>query len=158
MFLNKVQVIGNLTRAPELKSLPSGDYVASCSVAVNRTYKDKSGKKVEQVEFVNLTAFGKTAENLAKYAIKGQNMYFEGRLQTRSWDDKESGKKQYRTEVVVEKFEFGAKPQGTARTERAEQHDPNNGLGEQQWDAPAASTSGGIEYPKEDIDPNDIPF
>ena len=107
MYLNKVQIYGNLTRDPELKSLPSGSAVASFGVATNRTWKDKDGSKKEQTEFHNCVAFGKTAEIIAQYMKKGKPIYVEGHMQTRSWEDKESGKKQYKTEVVVETFQFG---------------------------------------------------
>lgn len=107
MYLNKVQIYGNLTRDPELKSLPSGSAVASFGVATNRTWKDKDGSKKEQVEFLNCVAFGRTAEVISQYMKKGKPIYIEGRIQTRSWEGKEDGKKQYRTEVVVEIFQFG---------------------------------------------------
>ena len=107
MYLNKVQIYGNLTRDPELKSLPSGSAVVSFGVATNRTWKDKDGSKKEQTEFHNLVAFGRTAEVIAQYMKKGKPIYVEGRIQTRSWEGKEDGKKQYRTEVVVETFQFG---------------------------------------------------
>lgn len=100
-------VYGNLTREPELKSLPSGSAVASFGVATNRTWKDKDGSKKESTEFHNCVAFGRTAEVIAQYMKKGKPIYVEGRMQTRSWEDKDSGKKQYKTEVVVETFQFG---------------------------------------------------
>ena len=107
MYLNKAIIYGNLTRDPELKSLPSGSAVASFGVATNRTWKDKDGKKCESTEFHNCVAFGRTAEVIAQYMKKGKPIYVEGRIQTRSWEGKEDGKKQYRTEVVVETFQFG---------------------------------------------------
>ena len=107
MYLNKAIIYGNLTRDPELKSLPSGSAVASFGVATNRTWKDKDGSKKESTEFHNCVAFGRTAEVIAQYMKKGKPIYIEGRIQTRSWEGKEDGKKQYRTEVVVETFQFG---------------------------------------------------
>lgn len=104
MYLNKAQVAGNLTRDPELKALPSGSQVVSFSVATNRKWTDKNGEKQEQTEFHNCTAFGKTAETIAKYFSKGKPIYVEGRLQTRSWE--KDGVKHYRTEVVVDTFQF----------------------------------------------------
>lgn len=107
MYLNKVTIIGNLTRDPELKQLPSGIAVCSFSVATNRIWKDKNGAKQEEVEYHNVVTFSRTAENVAKYMSKGSQLLIEGRLKTRSWEDKETGKKTYRTEVVAENVQFG---------------------------------------------------
>jgi len=109
MYLNKVQLYGNLTRDPELKALPSGQSVASFSIATNRTFKDKAGAKQEQVEFHNVVAFGKTADVIGQYFKKGKPIYVEGRIQTRSWE--KDGKKNYRTEIVLETFQFGPSEQ-----------------------------------------------
>ena len=107
MYLNQVTIYGNLVRDPELKSLPTGSAVAAFGVATNRTWKDKDGSKKESTEFHNCVAFGRTAEVIAQYMKKGKPIYIEGRIQTRSWDDKDGGAKHYRTEVVVENFQFG---------------------------------------------------
>ncbi|MDE1966250.1 MAG: single-stranded DNA-binding protein [Patescibacteria group bacterium] len=150
MYLNKAIIYGNLTRDPEMRSLPSGQQVASFSVATNRTYKDKNGQKQEQTEFHNVVAFGRTAEVIGQYMKKGRPIYVEGRMQTRSWDDKESGQKKYRSEIVVENFQFGAegRGQGAGRADGAHEDAAQA--------APAAS--GEIQYPDEDINPEDIPF
>ena len=108
MQLNKVTLIGNITKDIELKSLPSGIKVASFGLATNRTWKDKDGNKQEQAEFHNIIAFGKQAETISQYCGKGDQLFIEGRLQTRSWD-KEDGTKAYRTEIVLESFQFGNK-------------------------------------------------
>ncbi len=112
MNVNKAIIIGRLTRDPELRSTPNGRQVASLSVATSFRYKDQSGQQQERTEFHNVVAWGKQAEVIAQYFVKGQEIYVEGRLETRNWDDKDSGKKMYRTEIILEKFEFGAKPQG----------------------------------------------
>lgn len=151
MYLNKVFLYGNLTRDPELKALPSGSQVANFGLATNRTYKDKSGAKQESTEFHNIVAFGRTAEVIAQYCKKGRPIFVEGRITTRSWEGKEDGKKQYRTEIIVENFQFGADAKG------------GSGV---QHNAPAEgrSASGGkddgesIKYPDEEINPEDIPF
>ncbi len=114
MNVNKAIIIGRLTRDPELRSTPNGRQVASLSVATSFRYKDQSGQQQERTEFHNVVAWGRQAEVIAQYFTKGQEIYVEGRLETRNWDDKESGKKMYRTEIVLEKFEFGAKPQGAS--------------------------------------------
>lgn len=113
MYLNKVMIYGNLTRDPELKSLPSGSSVANFGIATNRTWKDKDGSKKEQTEFHNIVAFGKTGELVAQYLKKGSAAYVEGRLQTRIWD--KDGAKQYRTEIVAEAVQFGPRKEGVTR-------------------------------------------
>ena len=109
MYLNKSFVYGNLTRDPEMKAMPNGSKVTSFSLATNRVYKDKDGAKQEQVEYHNIVVFGKQAETSAQYLKKGQGVLIEGRIQTRSWDDKTSGEKKYRTEIVADSVQFGPK-------------------------------------------------
>ena len=148
MYLNKAFLYGNLTRDPELKALPSGSNVASFGIATNRTYKDKNGAKQEATEFHNIVAFGRTAEVIAQYMKKGRPIFVEGRIQTRSWDDKETGKKNYRTEIVVDTFQFGADAKGGAGA-------PSTGSMAEQ---PVPSEGEVIKYPDEEINPEDIPF
>ena len=111
MYLNKVYVLGNLTRDPEMKALPSGSKVTQFSIATNRVWKDQNGQKQEQVEYHNIVVFGRQAETSAQYLKKGQQVLIEGRIQTRSWDD-QAGKKNYRTEIIAESVQFGSKTQG----------------------------------------------
>ena len=134
MNINRAFLYGNLTRDPELKALPSGSSVVSFGMATNRTYKDKDGAKKEDTEFHNVVAFGKQAELIAQYVQKGNPLYVEGRIQTRSWDSE--GEKKYRTEIVVESFQVGPK------TERS-QHE----------EAPVSEAESNQE-----INPEDIPF
>ena len=150
MYLNKAFVYGNLTRDPEVRSLPSGVQVTSFSVATNRVWKDKDGKKQESVEYHNIVVFGRQAETSAQYLSKGSSVLIEGRLQTRSWEA--DGTKKYRTEIVADRVQFGPRSGGTG-TEAV---------------APAAAASSAkadnkealetIEYPDEEINPDDIPF
>jgi len=101
--LNKVQLIGNLTRDPEVRQIPSGQMVCTVGVATNRSWKDpQSGEKKDATEFHNIVCWGKLAEIAGQYLKKGTKVYFEGRLQTRNWDDADSGKKMYKTEIVAE--------------------------------------------------------
>ncbi len=116
MNVNKAIIVGRLTRDPELRTIQSGQTIASFSVATSRQWKDQSGQKQEKVDFHNVVAWGKQGEVIKQYFTKGQEIYVEGRLETQSWDDKESGKKMYRTEIVLEKFEFGAKPGSAGST------------------------------------------
>jgi len=144
MYLNKAIVIGNLTRDPELRSLPSGVKVCSFSLATNRVWKDKNGVKQESADYHNVVVFGRQAETVAQYMKKGSSILVEGRMQTRSWDDKNTGEKKYRTEIVADRTQFG--PKGSASSAPAS--------------APASATESvdEIEYPEEDINPEDIPF
>ena len=107
-YLNKAIIMGNLTRDPEVKALPSGMPVTNFSLATNRSYKDKEGNKQEDAEFHNIVVFGKQADSCGQYLKKGQEALVEGRIQTRSWEG-EDGKKNYRTEIVGESVTFGRK-------------------------------------------------
>ena len=150
MYLNKAIVIGNLTRDPELRSLPSGIKVCSFSLATNRVWKDKNGAKQESADYHNVVVFGRQAETVAQYMKKGSSMLVEGRMQTRSWDDKTSGEKKYRTEIVADRTQFGPKAGGGA---------VGTSTGSAQVQTPSASGEvDSIEYPEEDINPEDIPF
>lgn len=125
MYINKVQIYGNITRDPELKALPSGSNVCSFSVATNRTYKKNDGTKAEDAQFHNVVAFGKTAELIAQYMRKGSTIYVEGRLQTRSWETKDGGKR-YTTEIIAENMQFGPRSsrQDDAVSDDSSQDDP----------------------------------
>ena len=155
MYLNKAIVIGNLTRDPELKALPSGITVTSFSLATNRVWKDKNGAKQESVDYHNIVVFGRQAEIAAQYLKKGASALIEGRMQTRSWDDA-SGKKNYRTEVVADRIQFGPRaggaPSSFSGTPSASTASSQTAPSE---DSKAMDT---IEYPEEEINPEDIPF
>ncbi len=153
MNLNKVFIIGNLTRDPELRTLPSGTAVASFGVATNRVWKNAQGARQEDVQFHNLVVFGRQAEIVSQYLTKGSMVYAEGRLQTRSWDAKD-GSKQSRTEIVAERIQFGprsggaagARPAGFARPAR-------EGL-----DTPPMDDLPAIDLGDEDVKAEDLPF
>ena len=102
---SKAIIVGNITRDPELRSTPSGAQVCSFSVAVNSNYKDSSGANQESVSFIDCTAWGRAGEIIAQYAKKGSGILVSGRLEQRSWEDKE-GQKRSRVEIVVEDFNF----------------------------------------------------
>ena len=143
MYLNKAMLIGNLTRDPELRSLPSGVKVCSFSIATNRVWRDKNGARQESTDYHNIVVFGRQAETVAQYMKKGNSLLVEGRIQTRSWDDKNSGEKKYRTEVVADRVQFGPKGGGGGAAPAAQA---------------SQAESDSIEYPEEDINPEDIPF
>ena len=104
--VNKVIIIGNVTRDPELRHTPKGMAVTDISLAVNRTYHTADGERREEVTFLDVTYWGKQAEALAHNVKKGKALYVEGRLRLESWDDKETGKKQSRLKVSGEEFQF----------------------------------------------------
>lgn len=147
MYLNKAIIFGNLTRDPELKSLPSGIQVASFSVATNRVYKDKNGAKQEQADFHNVVVFGRQAEIASQFLRKGSSVLVEGRMQTRSWDAND-GSKRYRTEIVADRIQFGPRSGGAspAAAPQAPAEDK---------EVPPIDS---IEYPEETVSVDDIPF
>lgn len=149
MYLNKALIVGNLTRDPEMKSLPSGMKVTSFSLATNRVWYDANKQKQEAADYHNIVVFGRQAETSAQYLKKGSQAMIEGRIQTRSWDDAGSGKKMYRTEIVADRVQFGTRAQGVGNMTPNEE----NPVG-----APDAPDIDTIEYPEEDINPEDIPF
>lgn len=160
MYLNKALIIGNLTRDIELKSMPNGSKVATFSVATNLVFKDQQGNKKEQVEFHNIVVFGKQAETSAQYLVKGQSVLIEGRIQTRSWEDKTSGEKKYRTEIIADRVQFGSKPQGTQSVATG-----RDDAGFNSAEKPAVQTGGyegkiedPMNYDAGDINVDEIPF
>ena len=169
MYLNKVFIIGNLTRDPELKALPSGINVCSFSIATNRVWKDKSGAKQENTDFHNIVVFGRQADTTAAYLKKGAMAYVEGRLTTRSWDGPD-GKKNYRTEIIADTIQFGPRGgnsggqgggsyggdsagSGSYGSRPAAKSAPADDAGDNPLDTLDAAS-----YPNEEINPEDIPF
>src|ERR1700752_2841662 len=111
MSLNKVLLIGNLTRAPELRYTPSGTAVADLRMAVNRNYSTQSGEKREETCFLTVVVWGKQAESCGEYLDKGSQVFVEGRLQTRDWESKD-GQKRTATEVVAERVQCMSRTKG----------------------------------------------
>jgi single-strand DNA-binding protein len=99
--VNKVILLGNVGKDPEVKFLPSGSAVANFTLATSERFKDKAGEWQDKTEWHNLTAYQRLAEIIRDYVKKGAKLYIEGRIQTRSWDDQASGQKKYRTEIIV---------------------------------------------------------
>ena len=104
--LNKVLLMGNLTRDPELRVTPKGTPICQFSLAINRTFKMESGETREEVIFVDIEAWGKQGETIAKYMTKGRPLYVEGRLRLDQWEDKNTKEKRSRMKVVLEQFQF----------------------------------------------------
>ena len=149
---SKAIITGNLTRDPELRSTPNGASVCSFSVAVNRTYRDASGEQKEDVSFIDCSAWGKLGEMSSQYAKKGTGVLVSGRLDQRSWEDKTTGSKRSRVEIVVEDFNFTG-----ARDNNGGSSDSNNYDG-----AGAADNSAANDIPDDipdgEIDLSDVPF
>jgi single-strand DNA-binding protein len=147
--VNKVIVIGHLGANPELKYLPSGQAVCEMRIATSETYRDRNEQPQERTEWHRVVVWGKTAENCSKFLQKGRQVYIEGRLQTRTWDDKE-GKKQYMTEVVANQVVFlggGGRGDGDAAPRSASSSGGGGGsYGESSGGYGGAAASGGGNY------------
>ncbi len=152
MYLNKVFLYGNLTRDPEARALPNGTAVTNFSLATNYVYKDATGAKKEQVEYHNIVVFGRQAETSAQYLKKGQGVMVEGRMQTRSWDDKTTGEKKYRTEIIADAIQFGPKSGTTSNEGFSGEPVPATGAKQ------AAASLDTIDYGDTNVNIDDIPF
>ncbi len=112
MNFNKAFILGNVTRDPESRALPSGQQVVNFGIATNRFYTDQQGQKKQDAEFHNVVAFGKLADVASRYLTKGALVFIEGRIKTSSWDNKTTGAKQYRTEIIAETLQLGPRQMG----------------------------------------------
>lgn len=137
--VNKVILVGFLGADPEARTTPAGQMVANMSVATSEVFNNREGQRQERTEWHQVVLWGKLAELAHKWLQKGSQVYLEGKLQTRSWDDQQSGQKRYKTEVVADRMTFLGSPKGQQRTD--DQH------GQQQ--APAADPGPG--YFDEDV-------
>jgi len=153
--LNKVMLIGNLTRDPELRYTPKGTAVADIALAINRVWNNEQNQRQEETTFVDITLWGRQAELAQQYLTKGRGAYIEGRLQMDTWDDKQTGQKRSKLKVVAESLQFlpdgkggagGQIPQGGAQSSRPPQQQQNRPQG--------ASAAPAEDYGDED----DIPF
>jgi len=145
MNLNKIFIIGRLTRDPEARTLPSGQSVSNFGMATNRAWTNQETKeKQEQTEFHNIVAFGRLAEICNQYLKKGSLTFIEGRIQTRNWQD-QKGETKYRTEIVAETLQMGPRPQSQNKDDKQEKSEE---IPEVQVDEPE----------KEEIKNEDIPF
>lgn len=149
MDLNKVMIIGRLTRDPEMRSTPNGANVVSFSVATGFTWTDQSGQKKEQTEFHNVVAWRKLAEIIGQYLKKGSQVYIEGRLQTRTWEGQD-GKKNYRTEIIADNMIMLGRAGGSNNQSPAPAQFSN--------EAPASTPAAASNTPEIQIDDADIPF
>lgn len=160
MNLNKVILVGRLTAEPQLRTTPSGQSVASFSVATNRVWNDKNGARQEEVEFHNVVVWGKPAEIASQFMAKGALVMIEGRLRTRSWNDKQ-GAQRKTTEIICERFQLGPRagqgggaPRPLGPNPSAPRQDPHKDEPPVE-EIPVIDIDGEI---KDDIKPEDIPF
>lgn len=163
MNLNKAFILGNVTRDPEVRSLPSGQQVTSFGVATNRFYTDKNNQKQQEAEFHNIVCFGKLADISSKYLTKGSLVLIEGRIKTRNWQNT-AGVKQYRTEIIAESMQLGPRqtgaPQGgtyqkSSQNPLSKIDSPEIPIIEETYNSPDMNTSSDAP---EEIDIKDIPF
>ena len=156
MDLNKVMIIGNIVRDPEMRTTPNGQNVTSFSVATNLVWKDTDGNRQEKAEFHNVVAWRRLAEISSQYLKKGGKVYLEGRLQTRSWDDP-NGVKKYRTEIIAENMIMldragGSQPQSNFEgSQPAPKSEPSIDVNQSRENTGKASS-------EEEISIEDIPF
>ena len=151
--LNKVLLMGNLTRDPEVRYTPKGTAVTELGIAVNRIYTGESGEKREEVTFVDVTVWGRTAENVGEYLRKGRPVFIEGRLQLDSWEDKQSGQKRNKLRVVADNVQFlGSRSGGGGGPEEGGEA-PRSSLGSGARKAPPPKGSEPAEP-----DDDEIPF
>ncbi len=149
--LNKVMLIGNLTRDPELRVTPKGTAICTFSLAVNRKFKDESGGDREEVTYIDIEAWGKSGENISKYCTKGRPLFVEGRLRLDQWEDKNTKEKRSRMKVVLENFQFlgsGRAEGGGGESGEARSYAPRSAAAPRPAAAPA---------PQENLD-EDVPF
>ena len=154
---SKAIITGNLTRDPDLRTTPNGASVCSFSVAVNRVFRDSSGTQQESVSFIDCSAWGKLGEMIGQYAKKGSGVLVSGRLDQRTWEDKATGQKRSRVEIVVEDFNFtsnAGERDGGSRGGSTTYGGGSGARGEES--APESMPAGGEE--EEPIDLSEIPF
>jgi single-strand DNA-binding protein len=148
--LNRVLLIGNLTRDPEVRYTPKGTAVADIGIAVNRVYSGDDGERKEEVTFVDVTLWGRQAEVAQEYLKKGRQVFIEGRLQLDTWDDKQTGQKRSRLRVVAENMQMLGS--------RAESETGSPAAGAQRRTAPPPPQRQAPKDPDLDAEPDDIPF
>ncbi len=152
--VNKVILIGNLTRDPEVRYTPKGTAVADIGMAMNRSFSSDGGERREETTFVDVTLWGKQAEVVGEYLKKGNPLYIEGRLQMDSWEDKNTGQKRTKLKVVGDRFQFmggGNNDGGSSSQQRSENSQSNQS-------APESSEGNDGAQFETDSEEDDIPF
>ncbi len=165
MNLNKSFILGNVTRDPEVRALPSGQQVTSFGIATNRFYTDGAGQKKQEAEFHNIVCFGKLADISSKYLTKGSLVLIEGRIKTRNWQNS-AGIKQYKTEIIAESLQLGPRPAGAGTSGQYNKNESSFAKAPEDKDIPIIEENytppTAAEEPKGtengEIDVRDIPF
>ena len=157
--LNKVMLIGNLTRDPELRHTPKGTAVSEISMAINRVWNNDQGQKQEETTFVEVTLWGRQAELAQQYLTKGRPVYIEGRLNLDTWDDKETGKKRSKLRVIGENMQFLSSGTGTGGGGGSSERSSQASSPSQRQSSPQGSPQGASAAPTDDYpEDDDIPF
>ena len=160
--LNKVMLIGNITRDPEIRYTPKGTALVELGLAVNRRYTAENGEKREETTFVDVTLWGRTAEIANEYLRKGRSVYIEGRLQLDTWDDKTTGQKRSKLRVVGEEMQMlGSREGGGGGASRTEHDEEPRSSRPQQQQRPAGRPATAPKAPADpdlDVEGDDIPF
>lgn len=155
MNVNKVILVGRLTRDPEARTTPTGLTVTSVSLATSHTWTDKNGQKQQKTEFHNIVLWGRLGEIAGQYLVKGQEAYFEGRLQTTKFTDK-SGVERYRTEIVAENMQLGAKPRSAYEGGAGSNTSATGNFGSPSNPAPRSQTAAAPAEPAEQLPTIDL--
>ena len=165
--VNKVLLLGNVGKDPEMRATGGGTAVATFSLATAERTKDQQGNWTDKTEWHNLVAYGRTAEIVRDYVKKGKELFIEGRIQTRSWDDKESGQKKFRTEIIISEMTLlggrGESPEAGAATGSGSARGGYGSGGNYSGARPTTGSGGysqpaGNEYADQGITDEDIPF
>ena len=150
--VNKVFLLGNVGKDPEIRTTPGGTTVANFTLATADRAKDASGTWVDKPEWHNLVCFDKLADTAKNYVKKGSSLFVEGKITNRSWDDKETGQKRYRTEIIVNDFTFvGGKSEGSSSSS-------SGGYSSSRSSSPSAPSAPANDYADQGITDEDIPF
>lgn len=154
--LNKVMLMGNLTRDPELRVTPKGTSICQFGLAINRQFKMESGETREEVTFVDIEAWGKQGEVIAKFCTKGKPLYVEGRLKFDQWEDKNTKEKRSKMRVVLEQFQFLGDSRGGGASQSGGEHDQTGGSSPERH-APPPRAASARPAATENLD-EDVPF
>ncbi len=156
--LNKVMLIGNLTRDPELRVTPKGTAICQFGLAVNRQFKDESGQSRDETTFIDIEAWGKQGETIAKYVTKGRPLFVEGRLKLDQWEDKQSGQKRSKLKVVLEGFQFLGSGRGEGNGAPAGDESFDQAAPVERHTPPARPAGRSTPPPPQDNIDEDVPF
>lgn len=153
---SKAIIAGNVTRDPEMRTTTSGSQVCSFAIAVNRSFKDSSGNQQDQVSYLDCVAWGKSAEIICQYVHKGSSLLVSGRLEQRSWEDKSSGQRRSRVEIIVEDFSFIGNNNGGGNNSGS--YSNNNSASSSNSSTDASDDIVPDDVPEDQINLDDIPF